>query len=122
MTFEFPESPEQLRDWAYHPELYCGTGQAFQLAAADIRFADVLRDCASDAACPNQVFLLRCLYLIAGNAIRSDFNGTSRMEIIRLTRQAEKRGAEPLLEFVWRTREVLDDTSGFDFDRWCSLV
>jgi hypothetical protein len=70
-------SADEIRTWAYDAAAQepC---EDFGLALKWTRHEKALLECASDDDCPKQDFFLGVLYLIVGDALRSNYSSTNR--------------------------------------------
>jgi hypothetical protein len=115
-----PTDKEIVR-WAYidgaqnPPEV----PQDWQLCVAEPPRADLMVRLASDEKCPNRRFFLSCLYLLIGDAVRTNGKTWPLEEASAwLTRQTDQRSEETAL-FVNRARELLAKPETFDYKKWC---
>lgn len=109
----------ELKAWAYKPELFEGVGQDFELTVATLHRSEIILQCASDNDCPKQCFFVCCAYQIVGDAVRSANHRELDSGVLGFIRRAEKTGNEHLLEFAWRAKHLIENTSEFDYGEWC---
>jgi hypothetical protein len=111
-------SPDEIRQWAYDAESVAPC-QDFDLAVGWTRHEKVLFECTSDPHCPKSDFFLRVLYLIVGDAVRSDYRTTHRPILEGFIRRGDEY-PRPVIQ-VWqnRSRELLKHPDRFDYEAWC---
>ena len=114
-------SDEELVRWAYiedanyPPEM----SQDWDLCVTEPRRADLFVKLASDMKCPNRAFFLSCLYLLVGDAVRS--NGRT-WGLEEATQWLARRSAEcpkDLATFFERANDLIARPESFDYDKWC---
>jgi hypothetical protein len=93
--------------------------QDWDLAVADIRHGRLLLDLASDRQCPQRDFFLSCLYLLVGDAVRSQGRSTDFASLEGLLREAEARNEPCLGLWAKHARHVLANPGEFDYRQWC---
>lgn len=111
-------TPNEIRTWAYAPDAVepC---QDWDLALSWSLHEKVLLETASDEACPNRRYLLRVLYLIVGDAIRTDFHTRQRSIIEGLVARGDEYGHPDIRTWQQRSRELLASPALFNYDLWC---
>jgi hypothetical protein len=112
-------SPDEIRHWAYDADAVepC---QDFDLALEWSRHEHALFQCASDDCCPKQVFFLRVLYLIVGDAVRTDFRSTQRPIIDGFIKRGDEYQHPAIAIWQQRSRELIDHPEHFDYELWCA--
>jgi len=115
-----PTDEEVIRwayvEGAYHPP---EMEQDWELCVADPGRAELFVSLVSDTACPNRKFFLSCLYLMVGDAVRS--NG-AYWDLEVLAAWLGKDRPEPVSDvalFFQRAGHLLVDRNGFNYDSWC---
>jgi hypothetical protein len=112
-------SPDEIRDWAYTPDAE-DPCEDWDLALSWSGHEKALLDCATDEACPNRLRMLRVLYFIVGNAVRSDFSSKPRPIVEGLVARADECSHPSVRLWQRRSYELLRDPSRFEYDAWCS--
>jgi hypothetical protein len=110
---------DEIHEWAYNP-IAEEPVQDWDLHLAHLRDHDLFIELAADHACPNQDYFLRLLYLIIGDAVRTDYSTETRDTIEALLDQthAYPRHAFHLLR--QRSRELVANPKLFDYNLWCA--
>jgi hypothetical protein len=107
-----------LLDWAMNPDEELPT-QDFDLAVAELCFADVILRLAIDSTCPKRDFFLHCAYLIVGDAVMSSYETRSKSDVEQYLMQV-KAAHHPNLDALHeRAIALMSDPSSFDYDLWC---
>jgi hypothetical protein len=112
----FDPSDDDLRQWA-HSGLPAPV-EDFDLTVASEDRAPLLVELASS---PARDFALRCLYLIVGDAVRSDFNTSSRAQIEAMLADAERASSTDrgIDRWIAESRGLLGHPERFDYALWC---
>jgi hypothetical protein len=107
---------DELREWA-HSEA-SEPMQDFDLMVAEIDRVPLLLELASSQ---KRSFFLRCLYLVVGDAVRTNFNTAARADVESvLDRAATSAGDDPAIrQWIADSRSLLSDRREFDYDAWC---
>ena len=73
------------------------------------------------AASPQRGFFVRCLYLVVGNAMRSNFNTTALPDLeAALDRATEATLDDPAIAgWLSDSRRLLADPDTFSYEAWC---
>ncbi|MER7166948.1 hypothetical protein ABT336_12895 [Micromonospora sp. NPDC000207] len=114
-------SPAELRAWAYRPDSVQLTTmpQDWDLLVAGDRLITTLFDLAMDPACPARRFALHCLYIYAGDGIRTNFRAQPRRRLRKLLEQAERTGDELMLTWAYNARTLMAQPGLFVYRDWC---
>ena len=112
-------SPDEIRQWAYTVNAVepC---EDWDLALLWSCHEKALLECASDDHCPNRIYMLRILYLVVGDAVRSDFRSRPRPVIDGLIDRGDSYEHPSIRLWQQRSRELLRDPSSFDYKAWCA--
>jgi hypothetical protein len=73
----------------------------------------------ADRKCPNRHFFLGCLYLLAGDAVRTGFRTMSKESLIALTGEAVSAREAWVSTWAARTRALVRSPGTFDYGDWC---
>ena len=112
---------EELRRWAaiegatYPPEME----QDWDLMVASPERADLILALAGDAACPNRGFFLSCLYLMVGDAVRSEGSTWPLAEISSWLERQEDLADPSISLFRERANALLANPETFNYNLWC---
>jgi hypothetical protein len=74
---------------------------------------------AADGQCPHRQFFLGCLYLLAGDAVRTRFRTMPEASLRALTDEATSTGEAWLSTWATRTRALVRTPESFDYEDWC---
>jgi hypothetical protein len=78
---------------------------------------------ASAEDCAKQEYFLSLLYLIVGDAVRTEYRTRNREDIERLLAEAELRfPAHPIHIWVQRSRALIAGEQPFSYMDWCAGV
>jgi hypothetical protein len=114
-------TPEELRAWAYHPDVVqLRTMPAdWDLLVSGDHLVGTLFDLAMDLKCPARRFALHCLYIYAADAIRTSFRAHPKRRLRKFVEHAEEEGDEMLSAWAHNTRMLLARPELFDYHDWC---
>jgi hypothetical protein len=112
----FDPSDDDLREWARSG--FPWPVEDFDLMVASDHRASLLVELASS---PARDFALRCLYLIVGDAVRSDYNTSSRARIEAVLADVEGAAStDPGIgRWIEDSRGLLEHPERFDHALWC---
>ena len=114
-------TPADLRLWAYTPDACYPDemSQDWDLCVTSFKNAGSILQFASDVACPNRDFFLRCLYLLAGDCVRTE-GGREDIPKLRAFLLRVPLDADRLVRlWVDRTQHLLAHPESFDYELWC---
>jgi hypothetical protein len=122
MRSPYNPTAEDLRSWAYDGQEEA-PAQDWDLILSTISYEDLFIELASDIDCPKSVFFLSLLYLIVGDAVRSEFRTKKKEEIETLLDKAQQAAPKHWI-YLWiqRSRELLIHPEKFNYDDWCGGV
>ena len=111
-------TPDEVRAWAYTPDALepC---EDWHLALVWSRPEKALLEIASDESCPARHYVLSVLYLIVGDAVRSDFRTTARPIVEGFIARGDGYNHADIRRCQVRSRELLANPDSFDYDLWC---
>jgi len=114
-------SPAEIRAWAFHPDsvLLQTMPVDWDLLVSTDRLIGTLFDLAMDPSCPARRFALHCMYIYAGDAIRTGFRAHPRRRLRKFVEQAEEEGDELLTTWAHNVRVLLSRPDVFDYHEWC---
>ena len=114
--------PDDIRRWAYTPNAKEPV-QDWDLLLSRIHQEDLFMELATDDACPNADYFLKVLYLIVGDAVRTNFRSHTKTHIENLLTKAETRFQKRCI-YLWirRSRQLMTDPKSFVYDEWCAGV
>jgi hypothetical protein len=99
----------------YPPEM----SQDWDLCVTEPGRRDLLLRLASDASCPNRKFFLSCLYLLIGDAVRSNGHTWHLDEASAWLRVDRPSLPEDIALFLDRALQLVGGTEPFDYEKWC---
>lgn len=120
-AFEDGTNPtfEEMRAWAYAPEAQPPVSQDWDVIATRPEFGSLFVTLAADRQCPQRRFFLGCLYLLAGDAVRTRFRTMPEKSLMELTGEAMSTGEAWVSTWAARTRALLRTPESFDYKDWC---
>jgi hypothetical protein len=111
---------EDIRAWASNSDSI-EPEQDWDLMLANIDRTDLYLELASDDGCPNADYFLSVLYLIVGDAVRTEFKTKNREEIEDLLNKAKKTYSKNCIHlWIQRSIELIKQPESFDYDDWCA--
>ena len=122
MRAPYDPRAEELSEWAYDasaPEPV----QDWDLALEHCPYESLYMKFASSNDCPKREYFLALLYLIVGDAVRTEYQARSRDDVERLLTEAEMSFQSYWLSlWVKRSRELIASPETFRYDDWCAGV
>lgn len=118
MRDPYNPTQEEIRAWAASPEVLEPV-EDWALMISDEPYEQLYLELAADEDCPTRRYFLALLYLVVGDAVRSQFRGRSRDAVLDLL---ERGRAYPHPEIdAWRQRsaELLRHPETFEYYAWC---
>jgi hypothetical protein len=119
-----PTNPTQddLRIWAYTPNaMYPDEmSQDWEFCITNFENASLLLQFASDPACPNRKFFVRCLYILSGECIRTPGGCAGIPHLQEFLRSVTSNAPPDILLWVQRTEHLLAHPETYDYDCWGS--
>jgi hypothetical protein len=111
---------EDIRRWAFD----VGAEEPVQdwdLILADVDQDELFLELASDDACPKADYFLALLYLIVGDAVRTDYVGCNKDRIEALLKKSEASFPKRCI-YLWakRSKHLIAHPEAFQYDDWCA--
>jgi hypothetical protein len=117
MLLTYDATEDDIRSWAGDPDgLY---EQDWDIAFTGIGHEPLFIELASDDSCPKRGFFLHCLYLLVGDAARTQGHTTSFEHLEELFACAEATAKPCLLARVCQSRDLIANRRPFIYDLWC---
>jgi len=111
-------TPDEVHHWAYMARAFAPS-QDFELIIIHNPALDPLVfGCAADTACPKQRFFLGCLYVLVGDAVRSQWKTFPRHRIERLIQQGLHSNHPDVECWATRAQALLNDPTGYTYAEW----
>lgn len=110
-------SEAEIRAWASDP-ISLAPVQDWDLAL--LHHGVLVLELASDARCPKRDFFLRVLYLIVGDAVRTDYRAVKRDTVDHLLQAGRGSSCASIERWVTRSRELMVAPSLFNYELWCN--
>ncbi|GLZ80551.1 hypothetical protein Afil01_53580 [Actinorhabdospora filicis] len=119
--FADPVNPtrEEVVAWAYDPAAGVPMSQDWDLMVAEDDIAPALVDLAADPVCPKRTFALHCLYIYAGDAVRTGFRAHPKRRLVKVLEVADTKGDPWVSLWVHNTRALIAEPGLFDYADWC---
>jgi hypothetical protein len=122
MKFINPLSPteNELREWAKNPEAEYPeeVSQDWDLIITGFETAPTLLKLANEDS-PNRKFFLACLYLLAGDCVRSGFNQLSVEKLKDILSSISETAKQDIHLWAKRTLMLFEKPETFKYDDWC---
>ncbi|MFG2903290.1 hypothetical protein ACGFZH_40200 [Streptomyces zaomyceticus] len=112
-------TPAEMAAWAYAPEAQPPVAQDWDIIATRPAFGSLFLTFAADRRCPQRRFFLSCLYLLAGDAVRTRFWTMPEAVLSALTDEAMSVGEAWVGTWGARTRALLRSPESFEYEDWC---
>lgn len=120
VTFADPAAPtpEEIRAWAGCNDLE--PMEDWDLVLADLTYADVLVELVATESCPSRRYLLGALYVLVGEAVRSDFSKVAKADLELVFAQAQATGNAWAKSWAARSAHLIANPGEFDYAAWCA--
>ena len=110
--------PDEIREWA------CAEGvvepcEDWSLALSWGGQERALLECAADAHCPKRGYFLSVLYLMVGDAVRTDFRVRARPIVEGFIGRSDRYPHPDIRLWQQRSRHLLTHPNEFDYSLWC---
>ena len=119
-----PSNPtsEDIRSWAFDADAEEPV-QDWDLLLSTVAQENLFLELASNDDCPKADFFLALLYLISGDAVRTDYKSHSRDAIESLLKKAEANFPKRCI-YLWvrRSRHLMEHPEEFRYDDRCAGV
>ncbi|MFE0025827.1 hypothetical protein [Amycolatopsis sp. NPDC059021] len=79
----------------------------------------LLLELAADPSCPQRETMLSCLYIYAGDAVRTQYRAHPEHELLTMLDQAAGYAEPWTRTWATRTRALMAAPETFDYDAWC---
>jgi hypothetical protein len=110
-------STDDLRTWAF-TEGASEPIQDWELLITNLSRAPLFIQFASDPKCPNSLFFLRCLYLLVGDAVRTDGRTSNLQDVLTFVNSNAYNWDPDIQAWVCRSLALLKEPSRFRYDDW----
>ena len=113
---------EDIRRWAFTPDAEEPV-QDWDLLLATTDQQELFMELASNDACPNADYFLSVLYIIVGDALRTNYRTLSQGRIEALLKKAEAKFPKRCI-YLWvqRSKQLMAHPESFHYDEWCAGV
>ena len=120
-SFVDPVNPtrDEVVAWAYDSRAGAPVAQDWDLVVADDEIAPALVDLAADPVCPKRTFALHCLYIYAGDSVRTGFRAHTKRRLRKLLELADATNDAWVTLWAYNTRALVKDPKLFDYVEWC---
>ncbi|CAK7286820.1 hypothetical protein [Streptomyces misionensis] len=105
--------------WAYAHEAQPPVPQDWDIIATRPAFGSLFVALAADRKCPHRGFFLGCLYLLAGDAVRTRFQTMPKVGLSALADEATSTGEVWVSTWAVRTRALVRSPESFEYEVWC---
>lgn len=95
--------------------------QDWDLILTWLPYEKIYLEFAADDRCPSADYFLALLYLIIGDAVRTQFASRSKDDLMGLLKLAEREFPKrPIFRWVQRSRILVKNPEMFRYDDWCA--
>ena len=95
--------------------------QDWDLVLTWLAYEDMFLELASTKTCPKADYFLAVLYLIVGDAVRTEYRNRTKESVEDLLTKAESRfPAFVVRTWVLRSRDLLAHPERFSYEDWCA--
>lgn len=112
-------TPEQIRAWAATPAAVEPV-QDWHLVISWLPYEQLYLELAADDGCPNRRYFLALLYLMVGDAVRTQFRARPEHAVLYLLECGRAFSHPDLDAWLRRSRQLLRRPETFDYDAWCA--
>jgi hypothetical protein len=115
-----PANPirDEIKAWAFN-EGAIEPMQDWDLMLASQREYDLYGELAADDACPNRDYFLRLLYLIVGDAVRTNYRTESLDSVRQLLKHTTTHPKYRFHLLRSRAEKLIREPETFSYDDWC---
>lgn len=110
---------DEVRVWAYDANALAPC-QDWDLALCWVQHERAYLELASDESCPKRRYFLAVLYLMVGDAVRTDYRNRPRPIIDSLIARGDAYEHPDIRLWQERSRNLLEDSTLFDYEKWCA--
>ncbi|MGC0423626.1 hypothetical protein [Embleya sp. AB8] len=120
-AFEDVANPTEaeMRSWAYDTSSADPINQDWDIVAARRSLGSLFLRLVSDGCCPKRRFFLGCLYLPAGDAVRTAYRAQPQDHLLGLVREAEGLEEPWVRTWAQRTAMLVREPASFGYEAWC---
>jgi hypothetical protein len=111
--------PDEIREWAY-TDGALEPCQDWDLALSRGGYEKPPLECAADARCPNRAYFLSVLYLVVGDALRTDFRAMARPIVEAFIQRGDEYRHPDIRLWQQRSRHLMKHPEKFDYRLWCA--
>ena len=117
---DYDATEADIRNWAFDPDALCE--QDWDICSTGIGHDPLFIELAADENCPKRGFFLHCLYLLVGDAVRTQGHTALYSHLEALFGRAEATAKPWLLRWVSQSRDLIANPGRFNYDHWCRGV
>lgn len=118
MNNPWDPSTTEIKEWAFNKKAVEPV-QDWDLALSWKREEDLYLDLASNEKCPKRQYFLKILYLIIGDAVRTDYKYLEKPIIEGFIKKGEKYKHSDIQLWVERSKYLIKNPSSFHYGMWC---
>ena len=111
-------SEDDLRTWAF-TEGAREPIQDWDLLITNLPRARLFIQFASDPECPSALFFLRCLYLLVGDAVRTNGRTSNLQDILTFVNSNAYNWDPDIQAWIRRSLVLLKEPGRFRYEDWC---
>ena len=109
----------EIRAWAFDEEAF-EPEQDWDLHLANLREFDLYVELAAEDDCPKWDYFLNLLYLVVGDAVRTNFQSETRCSIDELLASTMTKPKYRFHLLRERSAALLANPEAFSYDEWCA--
>lgn len=120
VRFADPAAPtaEEIRAWAACSDVE--PMEDWDLVLANLRHADLLVELVVDENCPSRRYVLGALYVLVGEAVRSEFRKVSPADLEPVLAKAAASANAWAECWAARAARLIANPAEFDYAAWCA--
>jgi hypothetical protein len=108
---------DEIREWAHDPTAL-DPCEDWDLALCWAKHQRAYLELASDATCPKRRYFLGVLYMMVGDAVRTNFQSLPRPIVEGIVACGDQHDDLHVKQWQSRCRQLLGHPELFDYERW----
>jgi hypothetical protein len=109
----------EIRRWAATPRVRYPMEDWDIIISCRSEFDRLFIELAGDEGCPHQETFLHILYLLVGDAVRSNWNTRSEADIRKLLALGADHPNPSIQRWAARASSLAENPATFDYKQWC---
>jgi hypothetical protein len=112
-------TPDDLREWAQNPDSLEPVQDWNLIIELESENWETILALADDPTISKRQFFLQTLYLIVGDAVRTEFRAFKRTDLDKLIQRSETSNSPEIQNWRERSLHLMKHPDTFDYDEWC---